>query len=118
MILALLAGDTAEQAARKVPCSVRTVKRRLADPDFQARLETERGYLYRSVVDLLVADAHAAGKRLRDHVADTDGELSLKACNVVLTHTLKAREQGELAARLTELEAKAAAFAEQFPGRG
>jgi hypothetical protein len=118
LIAALLAGDTQEQAARKARCSPRTVRRRLADPDFSARLAAGREQLFRSAVDLLVVGTLAAGKRLVQLVADPDSELALKACGIVLAHTLKAREQGELAARLAELETRANAFAEQFPGRG
>jgi hypothetical protein len=122
LIACLLAGDTAEQAARKVPCSVRTVRRRLADPDFSARLAAEREQLFRSAVDLLVAGTLAAGRRLIQHVADADAEVSLKACAIVVQNAIKARDRGEISAQMAELIERAKDFAERFPtpfpGRG
>jgi hypothetical protein len=106
MIAALLSGDTIEQAARKVPCSPRTVKRRLADRAFRARLEREREWMFRQCTDLLVANMHAAGRKLAEHMNDPDTELSLRACNITLTHTIKLKELAEFDARLSEVEAK------------
>jgi hypothetical protein len=115
IMAALLSGDTPEQAARKASCSPRTVWRRLADPGFKARLGAYREQLFRSLIDLLVVDAHAAGRRLAQHVADADAEVSLKACGIVLQSTLKARDRGEISAQMAELIERAKDFAERFP---
>jgi cytidylate kinase len=115
LITALLAGDTYEQAARKVPCSLSTVKRRLADQDFAERLAVEREQLFRSAVDLLVAGTLAAGKRLMQHIADADAEVSLKACAIVVQNAVKARDRGQVSAQMAELIAQARNLAERFP---
>jgi hypothetical protein len=122
LLAALLAGFTQEQAASRAGCSRSTVERRLADPGFRARLADAREQLFRQGVGELITDMAAVRRRLTQHVADPDPEVSLKACNVFYTHLLKAREQGELAASAAELMAQARAFAGQcpapFPGRG
>jgi hypothetical protein len=122
ILAALLTGCTHEQAAREAGCSRRTVERRLADPAFRARLAEAREQLFNEGVGGLIADMAATRRRLAEHVANADPEVSLKACNVFYTHLLKARDRGEISAQMAELIAQVKDFAERFPapfpGRG
>jgi hypothetical protein len=106
LLIALLQGAGYDEAARRVPCSVNTVRRRLKDPDFKRRLDAEREAVFRRATDLLIANVLAAGGRLAQLVADPDGDLALKAVNVTLTHATRYRELADFGARLAAIEAR------------
>jgi hypothetical protein len=114
LLLALLAGAGYEEAARRVPCSVSTVRRRMQDADFKARLDAERERSFRQAADALVAHALAAVTRLGTLVADTDGDLALKAVTITLANAARftdladhGRRLQDVTVRLTRLEGAA-----------
>jgi hypothetical protein len=117
LLLALLSGAGCEEAARRVPCGVNTVRRRLRDPEFKRRLDEERERILRQATDALVAHVLAAVVRLGALVADPDSELALKAVNVTLTHATRfvdladhGRRLQDIVARLAKLDGGAAAW--------
>jgi hypothetical protein len=104
LLLALAAGMTVPGAAAQAGCSERTVRRRLADPDFQARVRRVRAdMLDRAAGALSAASVKAAAALAK--LLDSDKEpVVLGAARVLLDSVLKVREQTELERRLAALE--------------
>jgi hypothetical protein len=105
LVTALACGATVEGAARKAGLSVRTVYRRLADPDFQERLRQERAELVRRATGLLTAASLESVRTLVDlQGAALPPAARLGAARAVIGLGMKLREEADLAERVAELE--------------
>jgi hypothetical protein len=104
VIGALAAGATYEDAAQAAGISERTVRRRMADPDFRARLWETRGrYLDRALGRLSEISVEAVDA-LAGLLSSDSERVRLRAAVVVLDHGRKLREAGEIEERLVVLE--------------
>lgn len=109
---ALGTGASYERAAVIAACSKATVKRRMGDPDFRARVgDLRRDHVHRVEVRLADLSTHALDA-LDDLLTDRDSPVQrLGAARVVLDGMLRFREASALEERLAALE-------ESFAGNG
>jgi hypothetical protein len=105
LVTALACGATVEGAARKAGISERTAYRRLADPDFQARLRRERAELARRAAGLLTAATLESVRTLVELQGSAQpAPTRLGAARAVIALGLKLREEADLGERVAELE--------------
>jgi hypothetical protein len=105
LVTTLACGATVEGAARKAGLSVRTVYRRLAEPDFQERLRQERVDLARRAAGLLTAASLESVRTLVElQGAALPPAARLGAARAVIGLGMKLREEADLADRVAELE--------------
>ena len=110
LLLALAVGASVEQAARQCGLCVRTVYRRLAEPEFRQRLQKLRGDMVSRTAGTLTAAASEAVRTLLELLKSTaTAPVRLGAARAVLEIGMKVREASEFEERLAALEEKAAA---------
>lgn len=109
ILIALSCGATAGNAAREANVSVRTVERRLADPEFREKLLRLRGEtLQRAGGALTAASLRAVATLVSLQEASQPANVRLGAARAVLELALKVRELNDLDERLTRMEAQVA----------
>ncbi len=104
LVEALGKGRTQVQAAAFAGVSERTVRRRLEDPDFAARVRDARAEFTRAAAAQLGGLYEKAIGVLNDSLEDGDGKVRLRAAQVVLKTGPEFRAHGELEERLLALE--------------
>lgn len=105
LLLALSCGATAENAARSVGVSARTVHRRLKDPEFCERLEAARAERTRRTADMLAAGAVGAVKKLIElQESPVPHSVQLGAARALLQLSIDFRQHASTEERLTALE--------------
>jgi len=107
LLTALACGATIENAARSAHVSPRTAHRRLANPDFQQRLQDLKADIVQRTAGMLTAAGMEAAKTLITLQDGTNpGAVRLGASRTVLELGMKLREAADLAARIAALEAQ------------
>ena len=107
LIVSLACGASVEAAAQKADMSVRTVYRRLADPQFRAQVNDVRADMLRRAAAMLTAAALAAIKTFTTLQDSAESEsVRLGAARSIIELGCKLREMVELTERLAELEAR------------
>ncbi|HTU18561.1 MAG TPA: hypothetical protein VMG10_10915 [Gemmataceae bacterium] len=106
LLAALAIGATVENAARKAGISERTAYRRLADPDFQARVDQMRRENLARTAGMLSGAALGSVKTLVDLAQDVSVPASVRrgAARDVLDMAVKYRESAEMEQRLAAIE--------------
>lgn len=106
LLAALAIGATVENAARKAGISERTAYRRLADPDFQARVDQVPRENMARTAGMLSGAALGSVKTLVDLAQDVSVPASVRrgAARDVLDMAVKYRETAEMEQRLTAIE--------------
>jgi len=103
----LATGASYARAGQVAGCSPATVKRRMAEPAFRARVDELRSDHVRRAELRLGELAGAALEALEALMADVDAPAQrLGAAKVVLEGVLRFREAGETERRLDELEGR------------
>ncbi len=109
IVLALAQGLGVAAAARQAQVHERTVRRRLADPDFRARVDQARAGMVSEAVGRLSLAGGAAATVLAQLVGSAGSEaVRLGACRAVLDHMFRGVEADTLARQLAELRAEIA----------
>jgi hypothetical protein len=109
LLLALACGATVEVAARQCRLCVRTVYRRLAEPDFQRRLRTLRAdMVQRTSGTLTAAGSEAVRTLLELQKPALPPAVRLAAARAVLEIGIKLREVADTEERLAALEEQVA----------
>jgi hypothetical protein len=103
LLLALATGADLETAARHAGCSVRTVKRRLADPHFRSRVESRRDEMVSGAIGVLSAIGILAGEVLSGLLKSQNEKVRLGAARAALTFMLKGRDYERLSREVAEL---------------
>src|SRR4051812_47799000 len=107
LLLSLACGATAEQAAAKCGVSVRTVYRRLDDPEFTRRLRELKAEMVQRTAAALSAAGMEGVKTLLELIKPPNtGPTRLGAAKAMLEVGVKLRELAELEDRLAALEAR------------
>ena len=110
LIVSLACGMSVETAAHKAGMSVRTVYRRMADPEFQAQVNEVRADMQRRAAAMLTAAAMAAIKTFTTLQESAQSEsVRLGAARSIIELGCKLREMVEITERLAQLEARMAA---------
>ena len=106
LLAALAIGATVENAARKAGISERTAYRRLADPDFQVRVDQMRRENLARTAGMLSGAALGSVKTLVDLAQDVSVPASVRrgAARDVLDMAVKYRESAEMEQRLAAIE--------------
>ncbi|HTU18559.1 MAG TPA: hypothetical protein VMG10_10905 [Gemmataceae bacterium] len=106
LLAALAIGATVENAARKAGISERTAYRRLADPDFQARVDQLRRENLARTAGMLSGAALGSVKTLVDLAQDVSVPASVRrgAARDVLDMAVKYRESAEMEQRVAAIE--------------
>src|SRR3954452_16273293 len=104
LVASLASGASYEHAGARAGCSARTVRRRMADSDFRARVRTERSGMLDRAVGVLSEGAAEAAEALRELVRSDDDRVRLAASRELISAYLSSLEVSELAARLVALE--------------
>lgn len=108
LVQLLSAGFDAATAARRSGCCERTVRRRLTDPAFRARIEAVRCEVSRRVVDRLTDAATRAVRVLRRLLSSSSERVQLGAATAILSAVRPAVETMELRQRVEDLERRLA----------
>jgi hypothetical protein len=106
-ILALLTAPNLKTAATKAGVGVRTLKRWLAEPDFQADYQQARRRYLETALGRLQKGAGKAVSRLIRLVDSPDAKVAVRAALGLLDRAIKAAELQDVLARLEVLEAAA-----------
>jgi hypothetical protein len=107
LIVSLACGASVEAAAQKADMSVRTVYRRLADPQFQAQVNEVRADMLRRAAAMLTAAGMAAIKTFTTLQESAQSEsVRLGAARSIIELGCKLREMVEITERLAQLEAR------------
>ena len=104
LVTALAVGATIEQAAERAGVSPRTAHRRLAEPEFRARVDEARAELLGRALARLQATCTSAVTTLADLLTAESESVRLGAARSILDVALRWREQDELARRLDNVE--------------
>src|SRR5579871_3753579 len=105
LLQALAFGATDQQAAQQSGLSLRTVYRRMADPDFQRRLKALQAETLQRALGMLTATTLVSAKTLLELQKETvPFACRLGAARTNLQHVLKLRQDLNLEARLAALE--------------
>jgi hypothetical protein len=114
LMLALACGATLDSAARQAGVSLRTAKRRAADPELKRQLNALRWDMVERAVGILTAAMGESAKTLVVLQKETVPYPSrLGAARAVFEIGMKLREQNDLEQRLAALEEQAAVAATQ-----
>jgi hypothetical protein len=117
LITALAAGGNVAAAARHAHVSERTVRRRLQDPAFRARVDEARGELVRAAVGRLAAVGALAADKLHALIGNAKSEtVQLGAARSVLEYMLRGCETEVLARQLAELRLQVEGILNGHPG--
>jgi hypothetical protein len=119
LVMALACGASPEHAAQKAGVSVRTVQRRLAEPDFRAQVDEARAEMVRRVAGMLTAAGVASVKTFTTLQESAKSEsVRLGAARAVIELGCKLREAAELVGRLAALEARWETLMGEVPADG
>ena len=105
VIEALATGRTYDQAARLAGCSPRTVRRRVADPQFRAELAQRRGQHTIELIGAMTALETTAVRVLADCLNGERPADQLKAVALVMSAAARLRATADVDDRLTAQEA-------------
>jgi hypothetical protein len=104
LIFALASGASAAAAAQQAKCSERTVRRRLEDAAFRAKVGSMRSEMVQAAVGRLATlGTIAADELYRLIQKGKDDNVKLGACRAVLTYMLAGHGQETLAREVAEL---------------
>ena len=106
LVLALAGGASAAAAARQTGVSERTVRRRLAEKGFRARVDQMRASLVRQAVGKLSALGGRAAETLEKLFDDPSGAVRLGAARAVMDFMFKGDAADTQARMLAELRAE------------
>ena len=110
MLTGLLEGQTVADAARAARMSVKTARRRLAEPAFRQALQQARQEALAAAVTRLTAATATASAGLERLAAGAGQEsVQLAACRSILELALRGVELLDITERLSALEARVAA---------
>src|SRR6516165_5042303 len=106
LLTALAFGATVENAARKAGIGERTAYRRLADPDFRARLSQARQEAVVRTAGMLTGAAVGSVKTMVDLQQDASVPAAVRrgAARDVLEMAVKYRESAEMEQRVAAIE--------------
>ncbi len=104
LIVALVVGGTYAAAGEVGGVSERTVRRRMADPDFAAEVSRRRGERVAGIAGQLVSIGPDAIEVIRDCMAADTAGVRLRAAQLALALGVQFRHAQELEARLVVLE--------------
>jgi hypothetical protein len=104
LVAALAAGASAAAAAEKAGVSERTVRRRLEDPAFRARVDEARADLVRLAVGRLADVGALAGDTLAELVKAGPPAVRLGAARSILEFMLRGAEVDTLARQVSDLK--------------
>jgi hypothetical protein len=104
LIVALAAGATAAAAAQRCGVSEKTVRRRLADPNFRAKVSAQRSELIAAAVGRLATMGNAAADELYRLVKEGENDqVKLGACRAILGYMMSGHEHETVVRQLDEL---------------
>lgn len=104
LIVALAGGKTHKDAAESAGVSVRTVRRRLADPAFKAEVQQARAALVSDAAGRLTSGMTAAVIQLQKLLFHDDPVIQLRAAVKAIELGVRLHEVTDLEKRLSELE--------------
>jgi hypothetical protein len=105
LVLALACGATIESAAHQAGVGIRTVCRRLKEPEFQAKLQSAKQEMISRTANMLTAASMESVKTLlRLQGEGVPHAVQLGAAKAVVELGTKMRENAELFARVAALE--------------
>ncbi len=109
IIAALAAGKTQEQAATMAGVAVRTVARRVTEPDFRHEVLAARAALIERATGRLAASTTQAADALVELLADESPSVRLSAARALLDYAGKYMETGDVTERISRIEVLLAA---------
>jgi hypothetical protein len=107
LTLALAAGASIAAAAQQAQCSESTVRRRLADAGFRARVHEQRSEMIAAAIGRLATMGVDAADELHRLLQNgKDDNVKLGAVRAIFTHMLAGHEHEVLVQQLDELRSK------------
>ena len=100
----LARGCSNAEAARAAGCDVKTVYRKLQDPDFKAAVDDFRSNMLDSASGQLAAVLKKAISTLEDLLTSSKPAIQLGAARAILDSSLRVREAVEIESRIRLLE--------------
>jgi hypothetical protein len=106
LALAIAAGASAAEAAGQLDISVRTVHRRMADPDFRKFVSDLRAQMLERTLGRLTENMTRAADTMMRLLDDPDPALRLRAARSMLTLGLRLHDAVDLASQVRDLQAQ------------
>lgn len=103
---ALVSRHSYEEAAAAAGVSARTVRRRMADPDFADDVRARRAERASALSGGLLELGATCLRVLSDALEDADSGTRLRAAQAVLTLGQRYRREGEITDRIARIEAR------------
>lgn len=113
LIAALASGGTQAEAAHHAGVSVRTVARRVAEPDFRLAVQAARAEMIEQATGRLAVATTQAADTLLSLLADESPTVRLSAARALLDNATRYVEATDTTERISRIEALLAA---QHPG--
>jgi len=104
IIEAIACGSTKADAARLCGCAVRTVDRRLEDPEFRQKVEAFRSDVLSSSAGKLAHASRKAVASLEDLLSSQSESIRLQASKAILDSVIKITEMTKIESRVQALE--------------
>jgi predicted transcriptional regulator len=104
LVLALAAGSGVAAAARKAGVSERTVRRRLQEEAFAARVDGARARMVQRAVGRLAAAGGLAGKTLHELLRSQSDTVRLGAAHAALEFMFRGHEQDTLVRQVEDIQ--------------
>jgi hypothetical protein len=104
LALALASGMTAAAAAEQEQVSLRTVRRRLANPAFRRLVARLRGQMLEAALGRMAENMTRAADKVARLLDSADEAVALRAARTLLSLGLRLRDSVELADRIHEIE--------------
>ena len=104
LALAIASGASTAEAAARLNCSVRTVKRRRAAPEFRQLVADLRAQTLEQALGCLTDHMTRAAQKVAALMDDPDPALQLRAARTLLTLGLRIHDAVDLTERVRKLE--------------
>jgi len=102
---ALAGGATFQEAASAGGVALRTVRRRMADQAYRARVQRLRGELLAQALGVLAQHCAAAASRLADLMSSDSDLVAQKAARSLIEMAMRMRREADFDERIAAIEA-------------
>ena len=106
LALAIASGSSASEASRNLDIPIRTVQRRMADPDFRKFVSDLRGQMLERTLGHLAENMTKAADKMVGLLDDPDPAIRLRAARSMLTLGLRLHDTVDVNEQIRELRAQ------------
>ena len=108
LAVAIASGTSASEASRQLDIPLRTVQRRMADPDFRRFVTALRDQMLERALGRVTDNMTRAADALASRLDDPNPAIGIRAARALLTLGLRLHDAVDLTERVRRLEAEQA----------